>query len=160
MSEDLEPDRFGENFSNTRENDTKSGCESLEMLDLLASPKTIFKVITAIVIILANTVLVSVILRSNKFRGQRFHKFIVSLAFADLLIGVTIPFMTMTAKEHTWHLGPSLCQVRTITQLLEESKSITFILPSLYTLGHTCKKREIPEIYLRNFFWIFRKILG
>ena len=26
--------------------------------------------------------------------------------------------------------------------------------------GHTCKKREIAEIYLRNFFWIFRKILG
>ena len=25
---------------------------------------------------------------------------------------------------------------------------------------HTCKKREIPEIYLLNFFWIFRKILG
>ena len=25
---------------------------------------------------------------------------------------------------------------------------------------HTCKKREIPEIYLRNFFGIFRKILG
>ena len=25
---------------------------------------------------------------------------------------------------------------------------------------HTCKKREIVEIYLRNFFWIFRKILG
>ena len=26
--------------------------------------------------------------------------------------------------------------------------------------NHTCKKREIPEIYLRNFFWIFCKILG
>ena len=25
---------------------------------------------------------------------------------------------------------------------------------------HTCKKREIAEIYLRKFFWIFRKILG
>ena len=25
---------------------------------------------------------------------------------------------------------------------------------------HTCKKREIPEIYLRKLFWIFRKILG
>ena len=25
---------------------------------------------------------------------------------------------------------------------------------------HTCKKRENAEIYLRNFFWIFRKILG
>ena len=26
--------------------------------------------------------------------------------------------------------------------------------------GHTCKKRVIPVIYQRNFFWIFRKILG
>ena len=26
--------------------------------------------------------------------------------------------------------------------------------------SHTCKKREIAEIYLRNSFWIFRKILG
>ena len=26
--------------------------------------------------------------------------------------------------------------------------------------NHTCKKREIAEIYLRNFFLIFRKILG
>ena len=25
---------------------------------------------------------------------------------------------------------------------------------------HTCKKRVIPVIYHRNFFWIFRKILG
>ena len=29
-----------------------------------------------------------------------------------------------------------------------------------FALGHTCKKREIAEIYLRKFFWIFRKILG
>ena len=27
-------------------------------------------------------------------------------------------------------------------------------------LAHTCKKLEIAEIYLRNFFLIFRKILG
>ena len=25
---------------------------------------------------------------------------------------------------------------------------------------HTCKKRGIAGIYPRNFFWIFRKILG
>ena len=38
----------------------------------------------------------------------------------------------------------------------------SFALSALYGLqwGHTCKKREIVEIYLRNFFWIFRKILG
>ena len=110
--EDLELGRFDENESSV----TMVGCESLEIFELLTSPKTIFKLITAIVIIFANTVLISIILRSTKFRRQRFHKFIVSLAFADLLIGVTIPFMTLTAKEHTWHLGPSLCQVRTITQ--------------------------------------------
>ena len=113
--EDLELGRFDENESSVTENDTMVGCESLEIFELLTSPKTIFKLITAIVIIFANTVLISIILRSKKFRRQRFHKFIVSLAFADLLIGVTIPFMTLTAKEHTWHLGPSLCQVRTIT---------------------------------------------
>ena len=28
------------------------------------------------------------------------------------------------------------------------------------TYIHTCKKREIVEIYLRKYFWIFRKILG
>ena len=140
MSEDLEFDRFGENVFNTRDNDTKSGCEPLEMLDLLASPKTILKVITAIVIILANTVLVSVILRSNKFRGQRFHKFIVSLAFADLLIGVTIPFMTLTAKEHTWHLGPSLCQVSRITGILQDSDMLKVLTISLARCSQVCRK--------------------
>ena len=29
-----------------------------------------------------------------------------------------------------------------------------------YWWWHTCKKREIAEIYLRKFFWIFCKILG
>ena len=86
-------------------------CEPLQFSTLLTSPKTILKLITALIIILANSVLVTVILRSKKFRRQRFHKFIVSLAFADLLIGVTIPFMTLTARENTWHMGPFLCQV-------------------------------------------------
>ena len=124
MSKDLQLGPFDGNESSVTENDTMVECESLEIFELLTSPKTIFKLITAIVIIFANTVLISIILRSTKFRRQRFHKFIVSLAFADLLIGVTIPFMTLTAKEHTWHLGPSLCQVRTIAQLLEGCKSI------------------------------------
>ena len=30
----------------------------------------------------------------------------------------------------------------------------------LTTRHHTCKKRVIPVIYHRKFFWIFRKILG
>ena len=157
--EDLELGRFDENESVT-ENDTMVGCESLEIFELLTSPKTIFKLITAIVIIFANTVLISIILRSKKFRRQRFHKFIVSLAFADLLIGVTIPFMTLTAKEHTWHLGPSLCQVRTITQLWEASKSITFILPSLHTSGiHKSAESEPGGVHLPLPWSFFGQIL-
>ena len=31
---------------------------------------------------------------------------------------------------------------------------------AMFNFPHTCKKREIAEIYLRNFFWIFRKNLG
>ena len=38
--------------------------------------------------------------------------------------------------------------------------SVDFISYTYSSWGHTCKKREIPEIYLRNFFGIFRKILG
>ena len=107
--EGLRMDSASEN--ETSETLTVSECEPLELSALLTSPKTIFKLITACIIILSNTVLVTVILKSTKFRRQRFHKFIVSLAFADLLIGVTIPFMTLTAKENTWHMGPFLCQV-------------------------------------------------
>ena len=105
----LSMDSIGEN--KTSEKLTMFECEPLELSVLLNSPKTIFKLITALIIILSNVVLVTVILRSKKFRRQRFHKFIVSLAFADLLIGVTIPFMTLTARENTWHMGPFLCQV-------------------------------------------------
>ena len=43
-----------------------------------------------------------------------------------------------------------------IFALFNESESLRYIL----TYRHTCKKREISEIYLRKFFWIFRKILG
>ena len=107
--EGLSMDSAGEN--KTSEKLALFECEPLELSALLTSPKTIFKLITAFIIILSNTVLVTVILRSTKFRRQRFHKFIVSLAFADLLIGVTIPFMTLTARENTWHMGPFLCQV-------------------------------------------------
>ena len=30
----------------------------------------------------------------------------------------------------------------------------------IQSVEHTCKKREIAEIYLHKNFWIFRKILG
>ena len=34
------------------------------------------------------------------------------------------------------------------------------MIGSIRCFYHTCKKQVIPVIYHRNFFWIFRKILG
>ena len=42
-------------------------------------------------------------------------------------------------------------------QILQEGVDVVLVVVAS---SHTCKKREIPEIYLRNFFWIFCKILG
>ena len=50
-----------------------------------------------------------------------------------------------------WKVGGVVVLVRLI---------YVFIFSSKVSQRHTCKKREIVEIYLRNFFWIFRKILG
>ena len=116
-------------------NETLYVCEPLDISALLTSSKTIFKLITAFIIILSNTMLVIVIQKSKRFRRQRFHKFIVSLAFADLLIGVTIPFMTLTARENAWHLGPFLCQV-----LIRETIFLCLILMQL--LDHSMTMAE------------------
>ena len=113
-----------------------SDCEPLEFSVLLASPKTIFKLVTALIIILSNAVLVTVILRSTKFRRQRFHKFIVSLAFADLLIGFTIPFMTLTARENTWHLGPFLCQVENSKIKMRVMAAYEYFVYQLHRYDH------------------------
>ena len=43
--------------------------------------------------------------------------------------------------------------------LLSSSYNIVFTCCNVKK-GHTCKKRVIPVIYHRKFFWIFRKILG
>ena len=50
---------------------------------------------------------------------------------------------------------------RIFNKWLAEKKCVTTYWRQISKIcPHTCKKREIVEIYLRNFFWIFRKILG
>ena len=103
-------------------------CEHFDFGEFFETPKTIFKFTLALLILVANTVLITVILKSPKLRRQRFHKYIISLAFADILIGLTIPLMTLTGEEQMWHLGPALCQLFTSLQKLSLAVSTNHFL--------------------------------
>ena len=103
-------------------------CENFDFGEFFEAPKTIFKFTLALMILVANTVLITVILKSPKLRKQRFHKYIISLAFADILIGLTIPVMTLTAEEDMWRLGPALCQLFTSLQKLSLAVSTNHFL--------------------------------
>ena len=91
--------------------DILAQCDNLNTLGIITSPHNIVKLCLAFLILLANTILIAVILKSQKFRSQRFHMFIISLALADILVGLIIPFMVITAKENSWGLGVHFCQV-------------------------------------------------
>ena len=91
--------------------DLLAQCDNSNTLGIITAPHNIVKLCLAFLILLANTILISVILKSKKFRSQRFHMFIISLALADILVGLIIPFMVITAKENTWALGVTFCQV-------------------------------------------------
>ena len=91
--------------------ETISKCDNLNIWKIVSSPHNILKLCTAFFILLANTILITLILKSKKLREQRFHKFILSLATADILVGLAIPFMVLTAKEDSWGLGVHCCKV-------------------------------------------------
>ena len=88
-----------------------SGCQDLDLLPHLSAPLSVLKFCIAGLILLANILLVTVILRSQGLRQQRYNKFILSLACADLLVALVMPFMALTATERAWTLGPAFCQV-------------------------------------------------
>ena len=91
--------------------DTISKCDDLDIWGIISSPHNILKLCTAFCILLANTILITLILKSKKLREQRFQRFIISLALADILVGLVIPFMVLTAREDTWGLGVHFCKV-------------------------------------------------
>jgi len=64
-----------------------------------------------------------VILRCPRLRRQRFHMFIISLALADILVGLIMPLMTLALKEQMWPFGSTLCQVFTSVQKISLAAS-------------------------------------
>ena len=75
-------------------------------------------------------------------------------------------FMGMISSGQYWKplvLSLVLMAVQQLSGIKVIQSNIVNIFDQVspeYDAKHTCKKREIPEIYLRKFFGIFRKILG
>jgi len=85
-------------------------------------PRNIFVNTLAILIIVANVFLISVILKSPKLRTQRFNLIIISLAVTDMLCGVLIPFNTLRVCR--WNFGEMFCQIITSLVVVALSSSI------------------------------------
>ena len=105
------------------EGESESCWETVDLLSRLSSFLSILKLCTAVLILMANIILIVVILRCPRLRRQRFHMFIISLALADILVGLIMPLMTLALKEQMWPFGSSLCQVFTSVQKISLAAS-------------------------------------
>ena len=89
---------------------------------------------TAVLILMVDIILMAVILRCPRFRMQRFHMFITSLAMADILVGLIMPLMTLALKEQMWPFGSTLCQVFTSIQKISIAASFFNFLRILFQI--------------------------
>jgi len=83
---------------------------------------TVFVWILSGLIILANVLLITVILKSTGLRTQRFNLIMISLACTDLLVGFFTPFNTIRIGR--WTLGYHFCQFVTSMVVILLSASI------------------------------------
>merc|ERR1712037_953614 len=113
----------GRLLSRMGEGESESCWETVDLLSRLSSFLSILKLCTAVLILMANIILIVVILRCPRLRRQRFHMFIISLALADILVGLIMPLMTLALKEQMWPFGSTLCQVFTSVQKISLAAS-------------------------------------
>eukprot|EP00092_Neocalanus_flemingeri_P096873 GFUD01123349.1.p1 GENE.GFUD01123349.1~~GFUD01123349.1.p1 ORF type:complete len:344 (+),score=82.16 GFUD01123349.1:73-1104(+) len=108
---------------------------------------TIFVWTLACLIIIANVLLITVILRSPGLRTQRFNLIMISLACTDLLVGFFIPFNTI--KICRWTLGPYLCEfVTSMTVILLSASIYNFVcvnLDRLFAIKMPLKYKELKD---------------
>jgi len=83
---------------------------------------TVFVWVLSGLIILANVLLITVILKSAGLRNQRFNLIMISLACTDLLVGFITPFNTIRIGR--WTLGYHFCQFVTSMVVILLSASI------------------------------------
>ena len=67
---------------------------------------------------------------------------------------------SLDQSERPWRRQVPRLTFRSPPQMLSLIDEAHAEMKMMVMMMHTCKKRGIAGIYPRNFFWIFRKILG
>ena len=114
---------------------------------------------SAYIIIISNTTIINIILLNSVnvlLLDAAYHKIELSLAISFIIS--TKYFPTMVVFCLWWQWWESISDKIPPSKMIENIDDEKLVKNLPY--NQTCKKREIAEIYLRNFFWIFCKILG
>jgi len=108
---------------------------------------TVFVWVLSGLIILANVLLITVILKSAGLRNQRFNLIMISLACTDLLVGFITPFNTIRIGR--WTLGYHFCQFVTSMVVILLSASIynfVFVnLDRLFAIKMPLRYKEMKD---------------
>lgn len=131
-----------------------------------ASSRNIWVLILGGFIIIANSLLIFVILKSKGLRSQRFNLIMISLAFTDLLVGIFSPFNTLrfptdrtTQVSGFWTMGQSMCQ-------FANSMVVMFLSASIYNFVAVNLDRllaiKFPLMYrdMREKRWAVKLAIG
>ncbi|XP_063066211.1 5-hydroxytryptamine receptor 4 isoform X2 [Engraulis encrasicolus] len=101
----------------------------VDSVDVLSSVErvilTIFLVVIIIMTVLGNLLVMVALCKDRQLRKKKTNYFIVSLAFADLLVALLVmPFAAMELTTGQWRYGETFCLVRTSLDVLLTTASI------------------------------------
>lgn len=121
--------------------------EEEEKEDVYLNGYNIFVWTLSGLIIIANVLLISIILKSKGLRTQRFNLIMISLACTDLLVGFVTPFNTIRIGR--WTLGHHYCEFITSMVVILLSASIyNFVcvnLDRLFAVKMPLRYKELKD---------------
>ncbi|MBN3310056.1 5HT4R protein, partial [Amia calva] len=86
---------------------------------------TVFLAVIITMTVLGNLLVMVALCRDRQLRKKKTNYFIVSLAFADLLVAVVVmPFAAIELATGTWAYGETFCLVRTSLDVMLTTASI------------------------------------
>ncbi|XP_041109708.1 5-hydroxytryptamine receptor 4 [Polyodon spathula] len=112
--------------SDSTDNSSEGGANADQILS--AAEKiilTVFLVVVIIMTVLGNLLVMVAVCKDRQLRKKKTNYFIVSLAFADLLVAlVVMPFAAIELVTSSWEYGETFCLVRTSLDVMLTTASI------------------------------------
>lgn len=128
---------------------SNEGFRSVEKVVLLT-----FLAVVILMAILGNLLVMVAVCRDRQLRKIKTNYFIVSLAFADLLVSVLVmPFGAIELVQDIWAYGEMFCLVRTSLDVLLTTASIFHlccISLDRYTVLHSGHHQELEKLPIHN----------